>query len=72
MSIDAAQPGREIKQFHAHGEHDPCHCDAGPHGPRAAQLAVAVETEPAPEGVVDDADDDVGGHVVSIVPAEEF
>lgn len=72
MGINAAQPGREIKQFHAHGKHDPRHCDAGPHGPSAAQLAVAVETEPAPQGIVDDADDDVGGHVVGVVPADEL
>lgn len=72
MGINVAQPGREIKQLHAHGKHDPCHCDARPHGPSATQLAIAVETEPAPEGIVDGADDDVGGHVVGVVPPEEL
>lgn len=72
VGVDAPQPRREVEQLHAHGKHDPRDGKAGPGGPYAPGLAVAVDAEPAPEGVLEDAGGDVGGHVVGVVPADDL
>ena len=68
MGIQAAQPRREVQQLQAHGEDDPGHGQARPHGPGPARRPVLVPAEPAPHDVLDDAHHDVRCHVVRVVP----
>lgn len=72
MGVDSTPEGREVEQLEAHGGHEPGDDDAGPDGPGAAAAGPLAEGEVAPEGVLDEADDDVGGHVVGVVPAPEL
>ena len=67
MRIDHATPRRKIQKLQAHGQHQPGHNQAWPRGPLALQFPKSVDAERAPEHVLQDADDDVGRHVVCIV-----
>lgn len=71
MRIDRTPPRREIKQLQAHGKDNPCDNHTRPSRPRSLRLLVSADTEPAPDDVLNNANDYVRGHVISIVETPE-
>ena len=68
VSVDAAQPRRKVKELHAHSHHDPWDHGNGHDGPQALGFLVASDAEPGPQDVLRDADDNIGSHVVCVIP----
>ncbi|RBQ83266.1 hypothetical protein VDGD_20963 [Verticillium dahliae] len=70
VGVEGAPDGGKVEELEAHDGDDAGDDEAGPDGPGALRLAVLAVAVPDPEGVLDHADGDVGGHVVGVVPGD--
>jgi hypothetical protein len=68
VCIHHAFPRREIHQLHAHSHNNPRDTQTRPHRPRASDLSVLNVAETTPEYICENADHDVGRHIVRVVP----
>ena len=71
MRINHPTPGRKIKQLQTHSQNNPSNNQTRPSIPEPPRLPKPRDREPRPEDILRDAHEDVGGHIVCIIPMDE-
>lgn len=70
MGVERTPQGRKVEELQAHKGHDGRDGNHGPESPGTTGLLVPTEGEPNPQTILNHAHDDVGGHVVGVVPMD--
>jgi hypothetical protein len=71
MRINHSTPRCKIKDLQTHGHDNPSHNQTRPGCPKAVDFSVAVYRVSGPKEILRNTDDDVGSHVVCIIPGPE-
>jgi hypothetical protein len=71
MRINHTIPRRKIKDLQTHRHDNPCHNQTRPRCPKAVDFSVTVYGIAGPKEVLCDADNDIGSHVICIIPGPE-